>query len=353
MKPSSLLALLACLFLYSSALYGQAIGGRFIFESLNLSPSARISSLGGHLIATADDDVNLAARNPALLNRSMHEAISFSYGFHPAEIGYGYAAFGLHHDPLNMTFHGGIQFTNYGELIRRDIDGTQMGLFNANDYVITVGGARTFEERIVLGANLRFVQSNLESFSSSGIVGDLALLYKDTASQFNFTFLMRNIGTQLSTFTEEDRSEPLPFEIQLGLSKRLRYLPFRFSIVYRYLDRWNILFDDPNLQDESIFLGQEETERSETSIWFDNFFRHFVFNGELLIGKQENFRLRFGYNHQVRQELSVGDLRSLAGFTFGFGIKVNRFRIDYGRNTFHLGGGVNHLTVATKFAEFR
>lgn len=331
----------------------QAIGGRFIYESLNLSPSARVSSLGGHHIAVADDDINLAARNPALLNPAMHEAISFSYGFHPAEIGYGYVAFGLHQANWETTLQGSIQFTNYGDLTRREIDGQEVGTFSAGDYIFTIGAARVFEERITIGANLKLLNSNLENYSSFGIAGDIAALYQDTASRFNLTFLVRNIGTQLSSYTEAELDEPLPFEIQVGLSKRLKYLPFRFSIIYRYLDRWNILYDDPNLQDESIFLGEEAAERSGSSIWFDNFFRHFVFNGELLLGKRENFRLRVGYNHLIRKELSVNDLRSLAGFTFGAGIKVSRFRIDYGRSTFHLGGGVNHFTVSTNFEEFR
>jgi hypothetical protein len=55
----------------------------------------------------------------------------------------------------------------------------------------------------------------------------------------------------------------------------------------------------------------------------------------------------------MRRELSVDNFRSLAGFSFGAGIKINRFRIDYGRTNFHLAGGTNHLSISTNFSEFR
>lgn len=328
------------------------VGGLTTWEFLNLSPSARVSALGGYLIAVPDDDVNLAMVNPALLNPSMDGRLSFSHAFHPAGIDQGYASFGLHRPQWwGLTVHGGLQYISYGEMDRADEFGQVNGTFRAAEYALTLGAARTFEQRLTLGANLRLVSSSLESYTSTGGLIDLAARYRDTSGLFNLSLVLRNIGYQFSTYTDGNR-EPLPFEMLLGVSKRLRHLPFRFSVTYRYLDRWNILYDDPDLQDESIFIGEEVAGRSDFDIWFDNFSRHFVFSGEMLLGRQENFRLRAGYNHLMRRELSVGDFRSLAGFSFGLGVKINRFRIDYGRSTFHLGGGVNHLSIGTSLSEF-
>jgi hypothetical protein len=77
-----------------------------------------------------------------------------------------------------------------------------------------------------------------------------------------------------------------------------------------------------------------------------------VFNGEFLFGKKDNFRLRFGYNHLMRKELSVRNLRSLAGFSMGAGLKISRFRIEYGRSILHLGANLNHFSISTNFREF-
>jgi hypothetical protein len=141
--------------------------------------------------------------------------------------------------------------------------------------------------------------------------------------------------------------------MQVGISKRLKHLPLRFSMVYRYFDRWNILYDDPNSKEQTLFLDNTPTVKSNASIWLDNFARHFVFNGELLIGKKGNFRLRFGYSHLLRKELTIDGYRSLAGFTFGTGIRINRFHLDYGRTNFHLAGGVNQLSISTNIKAFK
>lgn len=332
--------------------FGQAIGGLSTYEFLNLPVSARLSALGGQLIAVPDDDVSLAPGNPALLNPAMGGQIVFSHAFHLADVQHGYVGFGLDRPGWQTTWHGGLQYIRYGEFERTDEFGDEQGSFQVGEYAFTVGAARQFEERLSLGANLRLVSSQIESYNSLGLMADLAAAYRDTSGLFNISLVVRNAGRQLSTY-REGNIEPLPFEMLLGLSKRLRYLPFRFSATYRYLNRWNVLYNDPNNRDESIILGEETPERSPGSIWFDNFFRHFVFSGELLVGKQDNFRLRLGYNHLMRKELSVGDFRSLAGFSFGVGFKVNRFRIDYGRTAYHLAGGVNQLSIATNLKEFR
>lgn len=333
-------------------LQGQVNGGDNVFELLNLSNSPRVTALGGHLITVFDDDVNLAYGNPALLNPEMHQQIAFNHNFHLNSIKNGYAAYGHHFSSLATTFHAGFQYVGYGELPQTDELGQVLGTFKANDYAVTFGAGRQVDERLYVGANLRLLTSQLESYSSFGISGDLAAAYRDTSGLFLATIVFRNIGAQLTTFSEDNR-EPLPFEIQLGISKRLRYLPFRLSVVYRYLDRWNITYDDPNTRETDFLFGEAPTERSDAAVFFDNFFRHFIFSGEFLFGKLDNFRLRFGYNHLMRQELAVNGFSSLAGFSFGAGIKIKQFRIEYGHQIYHIAGGVNHIGISTSFQEFR
>ncbi|MEL7219868.1 MAG: type IX secretion system protein PorQ [Bacteroidota bacterium] len=343
--------LLALALFFSCSLQAQ-VGGLFTYEFLNFSPSARISALGGTHIAVMDDDINIAATNPAALNPEMHQQLSFSHAFHPGGIQYGYVSGGVYNEKLKTTFSGGVRYVNYGDFDLTNNLGQIEGQFSAGEYAFGIGAGREIGERLHAGVNLRFVTSRFETYQSTGLVADLALMYRDTASKFIFTMVARNAGRQLSTY-REGNNEPLPFELQAGVSKRLRYLPFQFSLVYRYIDRWNILYDDPNTAETTLLFGDVETERSNTAIWLDNFARHLVFSGELFIGKKDNFRLRLGYSHLLRKELSLTEFRSLAGFTFGAGIKINRFRLDYGRTTFHLAGGVNQLTIATNIKEFK
>jgi hypothetical protein len=342
--------LLLLIIAFGNQLDAQVVGGNNVYEFLNLSPSARITGLGGHLITVQDDDVNLAFANPAALNPSMHQQLGFNHNFHVADIGGGYAAYGHFIEKWNTTLHGGIQYLSYGKFDATDVTGQVTGEFKAAEYAITVGAGRQLYERVSIGANLKFITSQFESYNSAGIAGDLAAMFHDTARQFNVSLVFKNIGTQLTTYTDGNR-EPLPFEMQAGISKRLAYLPFRFSIIYRYLDRWNITYDDPNSEEDIFFFG-DETATSDNS-FFDNLSRHFIFSGEFLFGKKENFRMRLGYNHLQRKELSVRNLRSLSGFSLGFGFKINRFRVEYGRSFVHLGAGLNHFSISTNIKEFR
>jgi hypothetical protein len=84
----------------------------------------------------------------------------------------------------------------------------------------------------------------------------------------------------------------------------------------------------------------------------DNLFRHIRFGGEIALGKNENFRARFGYNPQVAKEMGLQNIRSTAGFSFGVGFRVSKFRIDYAYAPQHLAGGRNHLTISTNLSAF-
>lgn len=339
--------------LFFAHIASAQLGGRYTYTFLNMPASARVSALGGNLITVADDDVNLAYANPALLNASMHQQIGFNHGFLPAGIQYGYAAYGHHLGNIRSTLHGGVQYIQYGNLEARNELNEVEGDFKAAEYAVTAGIGFQAYDRLTLGANIKWISSTLASYSSMGLTTDLAAAYADTSGKTIITFLIKNLGAQLSTYSPGNR-EPLPFEMQLGISRRLRYLPFRFSVIYQYFDRWNITYDDPaNQDDETTSFGEVIEEPSEAAIFFDNLFRHLVFNGEFLLGKKENLRLRFGYNHLLKKEMTVNNYRSLAGFTFGFGVKINRFRLDYGRTNYHLGGGANHLSISTNLREFK
>ncbi|GAB5552674.1 MAG: type IX secretion system protein PorQ [Saprospiraceae bacterium] len=343
--------LLLFAFLGTMQLEAQVIGGQETYRFLGLSPSARISGLAGNLITVADDDVNLAYQNPASLNSQMHQQIGFNHSFHLSDIGHSFVTYGHYADKWELSLFGGLQYVNYGEIERTNEFFQTEGTFRASEYAFVVGAAKQVYDRLSLGANLKVISSQFDIYQSMGVAADLAVFYRDTSKNFTATMVMKNIGTQITTY--DDERERLPFEIQIGVSKRLRYLPFRFSIIYEHLDSWNILYDDPNLEQGILFIGQEDTGDSASADFFDNLFRHFVFNGELLLGAKDNFRLRFGYRHVLRRELSVNNFGSLSGFTFGVGLKINRFRIDYGRYNLHLAGGQNHFSVSTNIKEFK
>ena len=94
-------------------------------------------------------------------------------------------------------------------------------------------------------------------------------------------------------------------------------------------------------------------EQSDFSQGVENFFKHLTFGGEFLIGKKEGLMLRLGYNYQHHQELSVVNLRSLAGFSAGVGVNVKSFIIDYGFEVYHQAGSTKHLGLRVNLNDLK
>lgn len=342
--------LLLALCLLPLALSAQITGGQHVFKFMTLSPSARITALGGAQIAVRDDDPAFAAANPAALNPLMDGHLTFQHNFFLTDIQHGYAAYAANLPKLGFTVHGGLQYMSYGDIKQADEFGNVTGKVKAAETAFTIGAARQLTERISLGLNVRFGVSTLDVYQASALATDLGAMYVDTASRFTAAIVLRNLGTELATYG--DVREKLPYDLQAGFSKRLKHLPFRITVIAHHLNQWDIRYDDPNAQSDDVLLFGGEQTKSQGNSGIDNFFRHFIFSGEFLLGRNEAFRLRIGYNHLLKKELSVKNYRSLAGFSGGVGFKISRFRLDVGYGSYHLAGGVLHVGIGTNLKDF-
>jgi hypothetical protein len=353
MKISYLNTILVCLisFLFCLApAKAQVTGGQHVFRFLDFSPSARITALGGSQIAVKDDDVNLAALNPAALNPKMDGRLVFNHDFYLSDIGHGYLSYGKHLNKLGITTHAGLKYIKYGKITMADEYGNKLGLIKAAETAFIVGAGKKLTDRLSLGLNVKFANSTLDSYKSSAIGADIGFMYVDTVHFFSAGLVLRNQGAQLKKYN--NIKENIPNDLQFGVSKKLRYLPFRLSIIAHHLQQWDIRYNDPNATGTEVLLFGEDQTTKKGNPQIDNFFRHLIFNGEFLLGANEGFRIRFGYNHLRKKELSVQNYRSLAGFSGGLGVKIKRFRIDMGYDAYHLAGGTVHFSFGTNLNEF-
>jgi len=322
------------------------LGGRYVYDFLEQSPSARIQGLGGKALTAFGWDGGPALYTPSLLHNGIQTNLSISTGFYPAGISQGNAHY-IHQLPkYGLSLQGAIQYMNYGSFDAADVAGNITGSFRASEYALILGGSKAYSDKLRFGANMKLIASYLEGYDSYGGALDLSGSYIDTSSRVVISAVFRNIGTQFSTYAGEQ--EPLPFEILVGFSKRLAHLPFRFHITMQHLERWNIRYDNPDSEDAGGLFPGTDQGPTDGQIAIDNFFRHFVFGGEFLLGKYDQVQLRFGYDHFRRGELLIENTRGLAGFNFGFGLKVKTFRIDYGRSIYHQGGGLHHFSLSTR-----
>lgn len=324
-------------------------GGRHVYEFLSLPVSSRVSGLGEKLVSVADQDINLASSNPASLNLLMHQQFSINHRFFFSGIQHGNIAYANKLPIKDMMIHGGIQYIRYGSFIAADFLGNREGTFTANETALNMGVSRIMNERVRLGLNLKMIQSRFESYQSFGFGLDLGAFYVNAEKKSAIGLVFKNIGGQLSTYSHE--RESIPFDIQLGYSKRLEHLPFRYSITAHQLHRWNLIYDDPDAEQNTINFGTEDSQ-SHFSTITDNVFRHLVFSGEFLLGKAENIQLRFAYNHLRRKELAVSNYIGNGGFSVGAGIKFGKFKLDYAYSMYHLAGGSSHIGLTWNMDTF-
>ncbi len=346
-----LLSTILCVGAYSQNMQAQS-AGQNSFPFLRHASSARIEALGGSAIAIKDDDVALAWQNPAMLSEKTSGTISMNHQSFLGGVQHGYVGYGQYVPKLNMTLHGAVKYVSYGDFAATDEYGVEKGTFSAAEQAFTIGVSKQLSQHYSIGTNLKYIHSQLESYKASGLGLDVAAMYWNPEKRIGVTIVAQNIGRQLGTYFSGQTRYALPSDLQIGLSKRLKHLPFRFGITYQSLQKWDIRYNNPVVAEESLF-GQTDSGPSKVQIWGDNLMRHFVFNGEFLLNKSENLRLRFGYNHRRKKELAVENFRSFGGFSFGFGIKVNRFRIDYARSLYHLAGAGNFFSISTNIKEFK
>ena len=332
--------------LFAGVLNAQQ-GGSTSFQILQTISPARAAALGGNAIAVRDGDLNLGLIAPSLLDSTTSGQIALGYTRLFGSANIGHAAYAQHFRNFG-TVAFAIQNLGYGEFDMTDETGALIGNFNAGEYIFQLGYSRPLDEKFSIGSNLKFVYSELAEYKASAIAVDLSGTYYNSEEQFTATFLIKNLGSPISTY-REGIEENLPFEIQAGVSKRLDKAPLRFSLIAENLQRWDMT---PEPEEEITIdpLTGEEIDNTQGGFG-ENLARHLVFNTEILLG--ENFNIRFGYNYNRRQQLKIEERPGLSGITYGIGMRVAKFHLSYARAAYNLAGVSNHFSIGIKFDDFR
>jgi hypothetical protein len=335
--------LILILICWSAASFGQ-IGGRTVFNNLNIFGSARLASLGGSPIASRDGDVHLFASNPALLDSSTTRKVALSYVDYFAGANMGFAAYAFDAGSRKWTFGASMQYINYGMQDRLDALGNASGSFTAGDYNLTLSAAKPIDSLWTIGASFKTIYSSLDTYYSVANAVDLGATYYKKKSRFILAFTMRNLGYQWRAYTDKNHYK-LPFEFQISASKRPRHAPFRFYLSVDNLQQFDLYFKSGAEQVVTDPVTGNIIEKKIRFPFADKMMRHAVIGTEFII--TENFQIRIGYNYRRRQELKLPDRSGTAGFSYGFGFKVKRFYFAYGRAIYHAAGPANHLSIST------
>jgi len=294
-----------------------AVNAQNTFEFLRVDVSPRAAALGGSFTA-GTDDANVIHYNPAALKQLAGSPFSANFVKHLLDINFFGVAYTKEFEGIGR-FGAAFRYANYGTFTEADEFGNKTGTYGVNELAFTVGYANVLAENFYYGANLKLIHSSIASYSSSGIAFDLGLQYNIPSQLINIGFTMTNIGGQLSSYT--GATEKLPFDISVGVTKKLEHLPVKLFLDFHRLN-----------EDTDEFIKRLE---------------YFSFGTEFYLSK--SLTLRLGYDNKKRKDLKVGDFAGLAGFNAGLGVKIDKYTFDYAFSSYGEIGTLHRIGVSTEF----
>ena len=330
--------------------FGQS-GGLNTLDFLQLVQPARISAIGGANLSVFDGDANMTGFNPGLLNGQMHDKVALNFVDYFAGINYGNVSYTYGIDTVvDRVAQVNLMNANYGIMQYADATGQLTGgSFTANDAVLNLSYAQQLSKQIRGGVTMKFIYSAIESYQAFGVACDLGASYYNEEKELSMGFSVLNIGPNIS-YSDNGARESLPTQVLFGISKKLKYAPFRLSVTFENLQKWDLTVQNPNLTPQTDPLTGEVIPVKQPG-FLDKAMRHLVIGGEILLTK--NFHVRTGFNYKRMRELSLAARPGLVGMSLGLGFRINRFHLSYARSSYHRAGGTNSISILTRIGDFR
>jgi len=331
------------LVLFLHAAPAQTLGGNTIYNFLNLPNTPQLTALGGINISDISDDVGLSFNNPALLRASMHAQLnagfnSFYGGIHNYSVWMA-----AHSRRLETEFAAGVNYLDYGSLAQTDPFGNVLGDFHPSDYVFQVAASRRYEKKWFYGATLKFIHSSYGAYRSSGAAMDIGINYYDSAHLLQVAFTARNMGVQFSTYQGAAAGE-LPFDMEIGVTRRLAKAPLQFSLTAHHLQQFDIRYNDTAFNNDNGFDQQNKGSK----FTFDKIFRHLILAVQAF--PEDRVEITAAYNFLRRKELDIGDGgNGFTGFSLGVGVLLKKWQIRYARSYYQNNTAYNHFGLNLRF----
>ena len=185
------------------------------------------------------------------------------------------------------------------------------GTFGISDFVFGVSAAKYLMHNLDVGINLKFLQESLDKNNATALALDFGIMHQTTNRNLKLGIAIRNIGKQLSYYTDNEYKENLPTTATAGFS----YHPN--NKLYITLDIYK-----PLNMDYSGRLGFE-------------YLVHPV------------LALRAGYKSNASDWAAGGDNDLLSGISTGLGFDLQKYKLklDYAVVSFGDLGFVNQFTI--------
>ena len=331
-----LLTLLTAAFLsLPNMAFCQFLGGSNTYQFLELPATPQLSSLGGINVSNRTNDIGLSMTNPALLRKEMSGQLHASFNVMYAGIKNLALVGGYSADKWKTNLSLGISYIDYGNIDATDPSGNIIGNFYANDLLIKVAASRQYEEHWQYGFSINFIQSSYAQYRSSALALDAGAVYYDSLRLVQVSLVLKNMGAQLKSFVP-GITEQLPFDIQLGVSKKLKKAPIQFSATAHHLHQFNLLYNDTSSATSGGHAGNTSA--------FNKIFQHFVLAGQFYI--EDKIEVTAGYNILRRSELRIENTTNgFTGFSMGLGYTSKKLQLRYARSWYQNNTAYNQFGI--------
>ena len=286
------------------------------YNFLRLPVSAHATALGGDNITVIEDDEALIFHNPALLSSVNDKTINLNYMNYMSGANMASASFNRIVKE-HASWAVSAQYVDYGKMKEVDEYNVQTGEFTAKDLSFAGYFSYMLTNRLTGGISARLITSYIADYNSIGFGVDLGLNYYDPDHEWSLGLVLKNLGGQLKAYN--DNFERMPFDVQMGVSKRFTGSPFRLHATLVDLNHLNY-----------------------------KFLNHCVVGADVML--TESFWIGGGYNFRRANEMKMmsADKNSShgAGLSLGAGLNLERFKLNIAYGKYHVSSSSLVLNVA-------
>ena len=286
------------------------------YNFLRLPVSAHVAALGGENITLTDDDATLIFHNPSLINSVSDRTINLNYmtymeGAKTASAAYVMAA----GDRATWGVTG--QYMDYGTMRQTTAVNEDLGTFSARDIAIGGSFAYALTNALSGGITAKVISSHIAGYSSLAVGFDLGLNYLNEGGDLSISAVARNLGGQVKAY--DDTFDRIPFDLQLGICKRLGNAPLRFSATLSRLNDWDEAFG-----------------------------RHLAIGVDVLLSDQIYIAAGYNFRSASQMKINDGDGSSAhgAGLSLGAGLQLERFKLNIGYGKYHVSASSLLFNIA-------
>jgi len=217
-----------------------------------------------------------------------------------------------------VTYGLMLHYLNFGQIDRTEITAGNEYLdlddsFGASDIMFGASAARVLNPAIDVGISLKYIYDKIDTYSASALVIDGGLIHHPANEKITVGIAIRNLGKQITYYTNDKYSEGLSTTFAAGVSYQFR----------------------PN------FIAAIDISKPRGS----NLGVKFGMEAQV----HPMLKLRGGYNANSADWRTGGNWDWSSGLTFGAGFNWKNYGLDYGIASYGNLGFVNQVTLQYKF----